>query len=177
MIGCTNKKTTNISKFSKSESVHINADTIDVSKDQNVIDNGAVSLRKDSIDWSKNPIDEDILKNNDEQLVRYIKYLEDTWKNAQNPLIVTYTGSFIGDYFHFQFEDASHNTYDFADGLNDLGEFSFFDDDYNGNPDFIGKKFKITWAWRLNKFQCCDGDYNIVEAKIPSITTIELVKN
>jgi len=44
------------------------------------------------------------------------------------------------------------------------------------NPLYANKQFKITWEWKLNKFQCCDGVYDIVEAQVPSILKIELLK-
>ena len=109
-------------------------------------------------------------------LEHHVKYLKETWKDAPNPMVVTFDGTDMGDYFHFGFVDTEKRYYDFADGNNDLGDFKLIVDRIEANEKYVGKKFEIKWDWKMSKFPCCDGMMNIVEIEVPSIVDIKLVE-
>lgn len=99
------------------------------------------------------------------------------WKNVTNPFIASYQGCDFGDYFHLNFKDVKNKHYDFGFGDNNYGEYSLFDSiHFNDNQKYIGKSFKIYWNWKLSSFPCCDGEYNLVKAYLPSITKLELTE-
>lgn len=82
----------------------------------------------------------------------------------------------MGDYFHLNFEDVNGKTYDFGFGDNNLGEFVLCNEpQFETNHKYLNRTFRIYWNWKITKFPCCDGDYEIVEAYIPSITKLELI--
>lgn len=106
-----------------------------------------------------------------------IEYKREEWENVKNPIVATFKGCDFGDYFHLNFEDANGKNYDFGFGNNNYGEYLLFDKtDYNDNPEYLGKTFKICWNWKITSFPCCDGDYEKVEAYLPSITKLELIE-
>ena len=127
-----------------------------------------------------NTIDDYIVKEKDrssQSLRRMIEYTKEEWRQVQNPIIATYKGCDFGDYFHINFEDSKRNRYDFGWGNNHLGDYQLFDEvDYNDNPKYLGKIFQIKWNWKISKFPCCEGEYDMVEAYLPSITQLELVE-
>lgn len=99
------------------------------------------------------------------------------WKNVKSPFVATYTGCDMGDYFHLNFEDSTGKAYDFGFGNNQFGAYALFDKDLIDNPKYIGKSFVICWNWEISSFPCCDGEYDLVEAYMPSITGLELKRN
>jgi len=98
------------------------------------------------------------------------------WKNVANPLIAVYKGNDFGDYHHIEFEDSNRKSYDFGFGNNDFGDIWLYsnDEQMNDNPQYLDKSFKMFWEWKISSFPCCSGEYEIVEAYIPSI--IELIE-
>ena len=111
-----------------------------------------------------------------ESLQHYMNYLKEEWVNVPNPLVAKYMGNDFGDYFHIIFEDAEGMAYDFGDGDNDFGNTVLFEGEhYDDDPKYLGKMFSITWEWKWSKFACCEGEYNAVEAPVPSITKLELI--
>lgn len=106
-----------------------------------------------------------------------IEYTREEWKNVQSPFVAVYTGCYIGDYFHLNFEDAQGKSYDFGFGNNNYGDVLLFDTiAYESNRKYVGRTFRIHWSWKISKFPCCDGEYDNVEAYYPSITKLELIK-
>ena len=110
---------------------------------------------------------------------RHLKELKKTWKNTANPLIATYEGNNFGDYQHIIFKDAKGNTYDFGQAANNYGKYKLHElsGQYDDNPAWLGKKFKVYWEWKLSHFLCCEGDYDKSKGYLPSITKLELIKN
>ena len=92
-----------------------------------------------------------------------------------NPFVSTYLGNDFGDYHHIEFKDDKGKKYDFGSGNNNYGEIELFDKELDDNPKYIGKSFKIYWDWEISSFPCCSGEYDLVEAYLPSIKKIELM--
>ena len=92
--------------------------------------------------------------------------------------VSSYEGNYFGDYHHIEFEDANGKRYDFGFGNNNFGDILlYFDDEQmNDNPKYLGKSFKIFWEWKISSFPCCSGEYESVEAYLPSITKLKLIE-
>lgn len=110
---------------------------------------------------------------------RYMDELIKEWKDVPNPITATYKGNDFGDYHHIMFKDANGVQYDFGQAKNEYGQYKLHElsGDYNDNPKYLGKKFKVYWDWKLAKFLCCDGEYGKAEAYLPTITKLELIQN
>lgn len=107
-----------------------------------------------------------------------VKYVIGQVKNVSSPFVATYKGCDVGDYFHLNFEDSKGKRYDFGYGNNHFGEYMLYDSiDITDNPKYLGKTFLIYWNWEVSSFPCCDGEYDLVEAYVPSITRLELADN
>lgn len=113
-----------------------------------------------------------------ENLKQDINYERVYWKGVKSPFVATYKGNEIGDYHHINFIDAKNKIYDFGFGNNNFGAIKLFfrQDDFKDNPKYLSRKFKVYWKWKLASFPCCDGDYKIVKAYMPSITKLELLE-
>lgn len=109
-----------------------------------------------------------------ESVKRTIEWEVEEWKNVKSPLVAVYKGCDMGDYFHLNFEDSNGKSYDFGFGNNQFGEYTLCDKDINDNPKYTGKQFLVYWNWEISSFPCCNGDYDLVEAYLPSITKLEL---
>jgi len=106
-----------------------------------------------------------------------IASLLDPISEAENPMIVTYLGSSLSDYFYFPFADDEGRYFDFADRDNQLGTIPFGPEDkiashYEGES-LVGKKFLITWGYELSEIYCCEGQYDRYAAMLPTILKIE----
>jgi hypothetical protein len=112
------------------------------------------------------------------ELRRLIERLRKEWQNRPNPLTATYQGNDFGDYHHILFRDANGTTYDFGQANNHYGPYQLHarSGQYDDNPEYLGKKFKIYWDWILTDFSCCDGEYGKAKAYLPSIIKLELVQ-
>ena len=98
--------------------------------------------------------------------------LKENMKNVSNPIIATYLGSEIGDYFYFPFTGVDGKYFDFGNGNNNYGDIPFGENDLEMNSELIGKKFTIYWGWNLAEFYCCEGRMDIYKADFPSILSI-----
>lgn len=114
-----------------------------------------------------------------DELRRHIERLRKEWQNVPNPITATYQGNDFGDYHHVLFKDANGVVYDFGQAKNSYGQYKLHElsGQYDDNPEFSGKKFKVYWDWVLSDFFCCDGEYGKAKAFLPSITKLELLKN
>lgn len=112
-------------------------------------------------------------------LRHHIEWLRKEWQNVPNPITATYQGNDFGDYHHILFKAANGAEYDFGQAKNSYGQYKLHElsGQYDDNPEFLGKKFKIYWDWKLSAFLCCDGEYAEAKAYLPSITKLELIKN
>lgn len=112
-------------------------------------------------------------------LRRHIEWVRKEWQNTPNPITATYQGNDFGDYHHIIFKDAKGVTYDFGQANNNYGQFNLHElsGQYEDNPEFLGKKFKVYWDWKLSDLFCCEGEYGKAKAYLPSITKLELIKN
>jgi hypothetical protein len=114
---------------------------------------------------------------NSESVRRIIESRLDQWKNVKNPFVATYKGCDFGDYFHLNFVDANGISFDFGFAENNFGEYILYSgEQYVDNPKYLGKKFKVYWNWKIAGFPCCDGEYDLVEAYLPTIVKLELVE-
>mgnify|MGYP001177530602 CR=1 FL=1 len=104
---------------------------------------------------------------------KYISEINEQMNNVDNPLIATYLGSEIGDYFYFMFEGKDGNIFDFGNGNNDYGIIPFGENDLEINSDLIGKKFTIYWKFSPSYFYCCEGRMDEYIADLPSISYID----
>lgn len=111
-------------------------------------------------------------------LISHIEYVRKEWRNVPSPITATYEGNDFGDYFHVIFKDANGVTYDFGKANNNYGEYKLYElsGQYEDNPKYLGKKFTLYWDWVLSEFYCCDGEYDMAKAYLPSITKLELIK-
>ena len=107
---------------------------------------------------------------------RVLFEIKEEMKDATNPIIATYLGSELHDYFYFPFKTDDGKIYDFAYGDNSLGEIPFGDNDFDIKSDLVGKKFIIHWKWKQSFFNCCEGRMDLYKADFPSIFKIEYVK-
>ena len=112
-------------------------------------------------------------------LRRHMEWLRKEWQNVPNPITATYQGNDFGDYHHLLFKAANGLKYDFGQAKNSYGQYVLHElsGQYDDNPEFLGKKFKVYWDWKLSEFLCCDGQYGEAKAYLPSITKLELIKN
>lgn len=112
------------------------------------------------------------------ELIQYVDALREEWREVPNPLFVRYRGYEIGDYHHILFEDDNGNNYDFGPGNNDFGELQSLFEDYNFvyNPEDEDPLYRLFWRWKVSTFPCCSGEYELVEAYIPSVIQIELME-
>lgn len=117
--------------------------------------------------------------NQNAALRRHIEWLRKEWQNAPNPITATYQGNDFGDYHHILFRAANGVEYDFGQAENNYGQYKLYElaGQYDDNPDYLGKKFKVYWDWKLSEFLCCDGEQGEAKAYLPSITKLELIKN
>ena len=104
---------------------------------------------------------------------KYISEINEQMSNVDNPLIATYLGSEIGDYFYFLFEGENGMIFDFGNGNNDYGTIPFGENDLEINSDLIGKKFTIYWKFSPSYFYCCEGRMDEYNADLPSISYID----
>lgn len=166
------------------DSTKLGADSI--AANQNLTEKNHDSLLVDSTknnellsvtDWK---IEDFIINKKDkksEAVRRMIEYEKEQFENVKNPFVATYQGCDFGDYFHLNFEDLNGTNYDFGYGENDFGAYELYEGEmYNDNPNYLGKSFTIYWTWKIVSFPCCDGEYDLVEAYMPSITKLELVE-
>ncbi|MEQ1675891.1 MAG: hypothetical protein ABL876_04300 [Chitinophagaceae bacterium] len=112
------------------------------------------------------------------ELRSHIERLRKEWQNVPNPISATYQGNDFGDYHHILFKAANGAVYDFGQAKNSYGQYKLHElsGQYNDNPEFLGKEFKVYWDWKLSEFLCCEGDYGKAKAYLPSITKLELIK-
>src|SRR3989338_3357085 len=113
-----------------------------------------------------------------EELKLLLEYEREAWQNVTNPFVARFEGTQFGDYVHIVFKDAEEKTYDLGFGYNDFSAFELYTDEeeMNDNPNALGKQFKIHWEWKASSFPCCSGEYEMVEAFLPSITHLELIE-
>lgn len=116
--------------------------------------------------------------NQNAELRQHIESLKKEWQNTPNPITATYQGNDFGDYHHVLFKDAKGVNYDFGQANNNYGPFNLhaLSGQFEDNPEFLGKEFKVYWEWKLSDFFCCDGEYGKAKAYLPSITKLELIK-
>lgn len=109
----------------------------------------------------------------------YVAQLQKEWKRVPNPLTATYEGNDFGDYHHILFKDANGITYDFGQANNSYGSYQLHaaSGQYADNPKFLGKRFRVYWAWKLADFLCCEGEYNQAKGYLPTISKLELIKD
>lgn len=117
-------------------------------------------------------------KDFEKELEFYIEYERKQWENVPNPIVAKYIGNDFGDYHHIDFEDSAGKIYNFGFGNNNFGGTVLFYEDqhFNDNPKYLGMPFKIFWEWKVSSFPCCSGEYEMVEAYLPSIVKLELVE-
>lgn len=165
-----------------------NADA--VSKDSTLVENDSANfVSSDTIqttsksaenfmDVSNWKIDDFIIHKKDKSnlaLRNLIEYEKENWRAVKNPFKAKYQGCDFGDYFHLNFKDDEGKYYDFGFGENNLGMFQLYDTvTFEDNSKYMGKNFTIFWNWKICKFPCCDGEYEPVEAYLPSIVRLEL---
>ncbi|MDX1628967.1 MAG: hypothetical protein R3345_09735 [Fulvivirga sp.] len=113
------------------------------------------------------------------ELKNFIKWKADEWENVPNPISATYQGNDFGDYHHIIFKSKNGVEYDFGRAQNDYGEYNLhtFSGQYEDNPEFVGKQFKVYWEWKLSKFYCCDGEHGEAKAYLPTITKLKLIED
>ncbi|HAA18852.1 MAG TPA: hypothetical protein DCR93_25845 [Cytophagales bacterium] len=109
------------------------------------------------------------------ELEAYLEGVKLEWSSASNPMTVTFAGMEFGDYAYLIFEDEKGNRFNLANGDNDYGDFDEYDFIQENSP-HIGKKFTLEWDWKKSQFNCCQGQRDLYEAKVPSITDLELAE-
>ena len=129
------------------------------------------------VDWSVDDFIVNCPENIKQNLKKDLSYEMNLWKTRSNSFVAHYSGNDFGDYHHINFTDENENVYDFGFGNNDFGTIQLFfkDKEFNDNPKYLKKKFKVFWKWKVSSFPCCGGDYKMVKAYMPSITKLELL--
>jgi hypothetical protein len=177
MVGC-GTTTENTTADTLSDSVAIaSSDTVVLTKTdslQEAVVDSNILLAVDT--WKSADFIISAKHKNSEGVLRTIANTRAEWKNVPNPFIAVYRGCDFGDYFHLTFEDNKGKTCDFGFGNNNFGPYTLFDSEqYNDNKKYLDKSFRIFWNWKPSSFPCCDGEYETVEAYMPSITKLELM--
>ena len=106
-----------------------------------------------------------------------ISEIQENMKNVENPLVATYLGSEIGDYFYFNFAGTDGKFFDFGNGNNNYGDIPFGENDLEINSKLIGKKFIIYWGWSKAEFYCCEGRMDTYISDFPCILNIEYYRD
>lgn len=79
----------------------------------------------------------------------------------------------IGDYFHIIFRGEDGKSYDFGLGKNNYCGYEFGED--KSNPEYVGKKFKITWKEQTTEYlDNISGEET--KNNVPTIIKIEQIK-
>lgn len=114
-----------------------------------------------------------------QEVISDINYYREKWSKVPNPLIAKYLGNDFGDYFHLLFEDINGENHDFGLGNNNLNEIQLYNNNeqLSDNVEYLNKKFKIFWNWKVSSYPCCSGGYDNVKAYHPSIIKLELNNN
>ncbi|MBL7912464.1 MAG: hypothetical protein JNJ41_15495 [Bacteroidia bacterium] len=185
IISCEDGKST------KNNIAFDSTDSLDSSKREDSTTLKVADKKLDSVSANKNDtsfLNGDNLKTDDyikhypvnqnAELRSEIERLRKEWKNAPNPITAIYQGNDFGAYHHLLFKAANGAVYDFGQAKNNYGQYNLhkLSGQYEDNPEFLGKEFKVYWDWKLSEFLCCHGEYGEAKAYLPSITKLELVK-
>ena len=133
---------------------------------------------EDMADWT---VDDFIIKKpegfDDPEIEIVMNQTIEHWKDAENPLTLTYKGVEMHDYYYINFEDQKNkNHYDFGTGDNNFKDYELIDSGDETNKKYLDKTFKVTWDWKKSYFPCCSGGGNLIEAYQPSIVKLELIE-
>jgi hypothetical protein len=89
----------------------------------------------------------------------------------------------FGDLEHYIFIDKKNKiTLDFGQGNNNFGAFDFIflneeQEEYTGNPKYMGKEFKVTYNNLIAKVYCdYPIDTNICIKQVPTIIQIQIIE-
>ena len=92
-----------------------------------------------------------------------------------NELIAEYSYSEQSDYAYIVFTDLDGKEWDFGSGQNNFGSFDFEGDNFEGNKELVGERFKIYWIDKKVEAFAEDGE-TIIQIEAPSVIKIELLK-
>jgi hypothetical protein len=106
----------------------------------------------------------------------HVDQLKERWTNVPTTTQAEFTGAEFGDYFHISFSLKDGNSLDFGDARNNFGEYALINENNEGNTDYIGKQFNVTWEWKPSSFNCCEGNMDEMIANVPTITSLKLVE-
>jgi hypothetical protein len=99
---------------------------------------------------------------------------QDALENCDE-LIAEYSYSEQGDYAYIVFTDLDGKEWDFGSGKNNFGSFDFEGDNFEGNKELVGERFKICWVNKKVETYAEDGE-TIVQIEAPSVIKIERLK-
>lgn len=183
LLRCSNNKAGTAENAADSTAVlhTTSSDTVNQLPDTSQPDSPAASLKTQTITNELMQPEEDTVPPKgplNAALKRYLDWLKTKWKNVPNPFIASYQGNDFGDYQHIIFKDAKGETYDFGQAKNKYGRYQLHNlsGQYEDNPAYLGREFTIHWEWKITDFLCCEGDYEKVKARVPTIIKLELNK-
>ena len=113
---------------------------------------------------------------NDPRTKAYVDDLKETWKDYPSEFTATFTRAEFGDYFHLVFEDNKGNQLDFGNANNYFSEYNLILESNYANSNYLNKKFKLKWDWLPSNFNCCEGNMDEMVANVPTIMSLELIK-
>ena len=99
---------------------------------------------------------------------------QDALENC-NELVAEYSYSEQGDYAYIVFTDLDGIEWDFGSGKNNFGSFDFEGENFEGNKELVGERFKIYWVNKRVETYAEDGE-TVIEIEFPSVIRIELLE-
>jgi hypothetical protein len=104
-------------------------------------------------------------------------------QSGQKTAFLSFENYDFGDLEHYIFIDKKNKiTLDFGQGNNNFGAFDFIflneeQEEYTGNPKYIGKEFKVTYNNLIAKVYCdYPIDTNICIKQAPTIIQIQIIE-
>tara|TARA_B100000795_G_C22496003_1_gene322104 strand:+ start:94 stop:447 length:354 start_codon:yes stop_codon:yes gene_type:complete len=103
-----------------------------------------------------------------------IVFGQDALENC-NELVAEYSYSEQGDYAYIVFTALDGKEWDFGAGNNNFGSFDFEGENFEGNKELVGKRFKIYWINKKVEAYAEDGE-TVIQIEALSVIKIELLK-
>jgi hypothetical protein len=111
-------------------------------------------------------------------IISSLTFCQQTEKDVQHVFVGRFISYECGDYCHIIFDTQSKNAPEFGLGKDELGEFNLSVENEFGeieaNKEYIGKTFKVTWAYVETSTYAGEGSTEVIERLVPTIIKLEL---
>lgn len=108
-----------------------------------------------------------------------ITFCQKVEENVKNVFTGRFSSYECGDYCHIIFDTQDKNTPEFGLGEDELGEYNLSVENEFGeieaNKEYLGKTFRVTWAYVKTKTFAGEGSTEVIERLVPTILMLELV--